>query len=210
MTIKATNPNLPTIQNFTVSVGVTDTAAAAPAGSTIILTWLDPVFAYSLDTYPAAGSGSSNGVTSDTESCVSPGAPGGPVLGSTVCPAGTTATIVLDGTPGQLVISWYGVTGNPPAYAPSNADAFLYTLNIPGWKGGYNPVHKLQPLAPAASGGGWSTAKTLAVIGGGVAVTGLGMALVGVLTDNGPGWLFGLAAGEAREAAETVRRSSRR
>lgn len=210
MTIHATNPNLPTVQAFTISVGVTDTAKAGPPGSTIVLTWLDPVFSYSLDTYPVVGSGSSNGIASDTESCASPGSPGGPTLGSVVCPAGSTVTLVLDGTPGQIVVSWYGVGGYATAPAPSNSDAFIYTLNIPGFLGKYNPFHKLQPIAPASASSGWGLGKTLAVVGGGVAVTGLGMVLAGVLTDNGPGWLFGLAASEAREAAETARRSSRR
>ncbi len=199
------NPNQPQSFAYVITVDGWDTVPSAAPGSTVVLTWLAPVFDYELvsyplptSVYPAPRNGPSNGYSSDTESCISQtihfGQPN-PVETSkkTWCPAGSTVTLVLDGFSGQFQVSWRGVdtNGNPGAIN-------TYTLNIIGVTGpGYKPIH-LFPLKPTAAPTGLSLMTKIAIGAAAVAAVGTGAAFAASR---------GAFTGVASELAENIRRS---
>ena len=128
-------------------------------------------------------------------------------------PANSVFQLALTGAEGTVQISW------SPAADPGNSstgfNVTTATLSInPTYPASYGiAIQKGIAKAAAASSlghGSASAASTALLIAGGVAATGVGAAvLAGVLTDNGPGWLFGIAAESAMEASESIRRRFR-
>ena len=127
-------------------------------------------------------------------------------------PAGAPITLLYTGPPSITVFSW-NPTANPGnASSGFNVDTFTVWLGLQsftavGGAGKLGPGTKVLEIHPKAPSKGISP---LLVVGG-VAGLGVGgMLLAGILTDNGPGWLFGLAASEALEASEAMGRRFRR
>jgi hypothetical protein len=130
-------------------------------------------------------------------------------------PAGGKVVFALNGAGGVITMNWSPAANPGSSSKGYNVNTFTIAVDVvyPASYGAAMAAASAKAAAAAgggAGGAGMSLGTKVAIAAGVVGTGAGGMVLAGLLTDNGPGWLFGLAAAEARGAGEAVRRRARR